>query len=105
MIISKPMNAPLSSNSWGYSKRHSNDFSYFDYQKKLIDWGIKIKSDGSFDYFKTINNPVALNIYDSKVKNKPEFKLYQYYSWFNKKPYDEIILRLNEISKTVQANL
>lgn len=81
------------------------DFSYFDYQKKLIDLGIKLKSDGSFDFHKTKENVIAYNIYESKIKDKPEFKLYQYYSWFNKKPYDEVVLRLKEISETVKNNL
>ena len=77
-------------------------FSFFDYQKKLQDWGIKLKNDGSFDFYKTKEDKLAYNIYESKVKNQAEFKLYQYYIWFNKKPYDEIILRLKEISETVE---
>lgn len=81
------------------------DFSFFDYQKKLLDWGIQLKSDGLFDFYKTKENILAYNIYESKVKNKPEFKLYQYYAWFNKKPYDEVISRLKEISETVCNNI
>lgn len=81
------------------------DFSLFDYQKKLQDWGIKLKADGSFDYYKTKENLLAFNIFESKVKGKQEFKLYQYYIWFNTKPYDDVITRLKEISETVKNSL
>lgn len=81
------------------------NFSFFDYQKKLIDWGIKLKSDGSFNFYKTKEDTIAFNIYKSKVENTQAFKLYQYYSWFNRKPYDEIILSLKEISETVNKNI
>lgn len=86
-------------------RRPEPEFSFFDYQKKLIDLGIKLRSDGSFDYFKTKENTSAFNIYESQVKNKPKFKLYLYHSWFNKKPYDEIISRLKEISETINRNI
>lgn len=82
-----------------------NHFHFFDYQKQLLDWGIKLKNDGSFDFYRTMEEPLAYNIYESRVKNKQEFKLYQYYAWFNKKPYDEIIYRLKEISEVVKNNL
>ncbi len=81
------------------------DFSFFDYQKKLLDWGIKLKSDGLFDFYKTKEDTLAYNNYETKVMNKPEFKLYQYFAWYNKKPYDEIISCLKDISETVNRNL
>jgi hypothetical protein len=89
------------------SHRNPNelDFSFFDYQKKLIEWGIKLKSDGSFDYYKTKENTLTYSIYETKIKNKIEFKLYQYHAWYNKKPYDEVISKLREISETVRNNL
>lgn len=82
-----------------------DNFSFFEYQKKLMSWGIKIKNDGSFDYYATKADDIAYNIYVSKVQGKPEFRLYQYYAWFNKKPYDEVIARLEDISQTVKNNL
>lgn len=82
-----------------------SSFSFFDYQKQLLDLGIKLKSDGSFDFYKTKEDTIAFNIYDSKIKKQPEFKLYQLTVWFNNKPYDEVIFRLKEISETVNRNL
>ncbi|MBR6285520.1 MAG: hypothetical protein IKR18_00805, partial [Bacteroidaceae bacterium] len=81
------------------------EFSFANYQKQLLDWGLKLKSDGAFDFYKTKEDTLANNIYESKVKNKPEFRLYKYYVWFKKKPYDEVILRLKSISETVRNNL
>lgn len=92
-------------NHQSHRSPHEESFSFFDYQKQLLDWGIKLKNDGSFDFYRTKEEPLSYNIYESKVKNKQEFKLYQYYVWFNKKPYDEIIYRLKEISEVVKNNL
>lgn len=92
-------------NHQSHRSPHEESFSFFEYQKQLLDWGIKLKNDGSFDFFKTKEDTLAYNIYESRVNNKHEFKLYQYYVWFNKKPYDEIIYRLKEISETVNRNL
>lgn len=92
-------------NNQSHRSTSALNFSFFDYQKQLLDWGIKLNGDGSFNYNKTKENALAYNMYESMVKNKPEFKLYQYYVWFNKKPYDDIILRLKEISETVNKNL
>ncbi|MBQ7237650.1 MAG: hypothetical protein IJS20_02550 [Bacteroidales bacterium] len=81
------------------------DFSYFDYQKELVDRGIQLKADGLFDYYNTKKDPLVYNIYESKIKNTLEFKMYQYYSWYNKKPYDEVISSLKDISETIKKNL
>lgn len=81
------------------------NFSFFAYQKKLTSLGLKIRTDGLFDYYGTKENSLAINIYESKIKNTPEFRLYQYNAWFNKKPYDEVITRLEDISQTVKNNL
>lgn len=82
-----------------------NEFSFYDYQKKLLDLNLKLKSDGSFDFFKTKENIVAYNIYVSKVQNTKDFKLYQFYVWYNKKPFDDIVYRLKELANIVKINL
>ena len=81
------------------------NFSFFDYQKKLLNWNIRLKSDGLFDFYKTKENILAYNIYVSKVKNTKEFKLYQLLAWSKKKPFDEVISNLRELSENVKNNL
>ena len=81
------------------------EFSFFDYQKKLLDWNIILRSDGSFDYFKTKENTLAYSIYESRVRNTKDFRQYQYLVWFNKKPFDDIISKLKQLAESVKNNL
>lgn len=80
-------------------------FSIEDYQRKLQDWKIVLKKDGTFDWFQTKQNTLAYNIFESKVKKSDEFKLYNYLLWFNKKPYDEVIDKLKIIASAIKENL
>ena len=92
-------------NHQSHRKMDDQTFSFDEYQKRLAECGIKLTEDGSFNYSKTAKDEHALRIYESEVKGTPQFMLYQYCVWYNKKPYDEIIFRLKEISKVVSENI
>lgn len=81
------------------------DFSIEDYQKKLLDWKIVLRSDGTFDWYQTKQDNLAYNIYESKVKGTKDFAYYNYLLWYDNKPYDEIIEKLKVLSISVMGNL
>ena len=80
-------------------------FSIKDYQKKLLDWGIILRLDGTYDWYKTKQNKLAYNIFETKVKNTKEFNFYNYILWYNNKPYDEIEEKLKMLSASIKTNL
>lgn len=80
-------------------------FSIQTYQKKLSDWGIVLKPDGTFDYYQTKQNTVAYNIYESKVKKAKDYSTYKYLLWLNDKPYDDVVEKLKKLSDSVKNNL
>lgn len=92
-------------NNQSHRNPQERDFSIEDYQKKLQDWKIMLKKDGTFDWYQTKQNALAYNIYESKVKKSDDFKLYNYLLWFNKKPYDEVIDKLKIIALSVKDGL
>ena len=92
-------------NSQSHRTPQKEDFSTETYQKKLLDWKISLKSDGTFDWFQTKQNTLAYNIYESKVKNTKEFALYNYLIWYNNKPYDDIVEKIKILAYSVKDNL
>lgn len=81
-------------------------FSITDYQKELERQNIKLKADGSVDWYNTKkNSEVAYNIYMSHIKKSEEFKLYNYKVFLINKPFDTIIENLKVIAETVKAQL
>ena len=66
---------------------------------------MKLKKDGSFDYYKTKQNQQALNFYNANVKDSKEFKQYKYQIWLIKKPFDEVIGKINDIAECVKQNI
>lgn len=82
-----------------------DNFSIEAYQKKLLDWRISLKTDGTFDWFQTKQNALAYNIYESKVKNTKDFALYNYLLWYNNKPYDDVVEKLKSLASSVKNNL
>jgi len=92
-------------NSQSHRSPQKDEFSIEDYQKKLLAWKIVLKSDGSFDWYQTKQDTLAYNIYESKVKGTKDFAYYNYLLWYNNKPYDEIIEKLEVLSVSVMDNL
>lgn len=92
-------------NSQSHRTPQKEDFSIESYQKKLLDWKISLKSDGSFDWYQTKQNTLAYNIYESKVKNTKDFALYNYLLWYNSKPYDDVVEKLKKLTDSVKNNL
>lgn len=92
-------------NNQSHRSPQMEDFSVKDYQKKLLAWKIVLKSDGTFDWYQTKQDTLAYNIYESKVKGTKDFALYNYFLWYNNKPYDEIEEKLKTLSASVKTNL
>ncbi len=92
-------------NSQSHRTPQKEDFSTEAYQKKLLDWKISLKSDGTFDWYQTKQDTLAYNIYESKVKNTKEFALYNYLIWYNNKPYDDIVEKIKILACSVKDNL
>ena len=80
-------------------------FSIEAYQKKLIEWGIVLRKDGSFDYYQTIQNPAAYSIYESKVQRTKDYSKYNFLLWLNGKPYDDVIEKLKSLALSIKKNL
>ena len=82
------------------------DFSIEEYQGKLRELKIKLQSDGLIDWYYMKNNDLArYNIYMDKIKKTDDYKLYNYLIWYNKKPFDEIIAKLQELANCVSKNI
>lgn len=82
------------------------DFSIADYQKELERQNIKLKTDGSVDWYNTKkNSEVAYNIYMSHIKKSEEFKLYNYKVFLVNKPFDTVIENLKVIAETVKTQI
>jgi hypothetical protein len=92
-------------NNQSHRTPQKEDFSIEAYQKKLLDWKISLKTDGTFDWFQTKQNNLAYNIYESRVKNTKDFALYNYLIWYNNKPYDDIVEKLKSLAASVKNNL
>lgn len=92
-------------NSQSHRTPQKEDFSLESYQKKLLDWKISLKTDGTFDWYQTKQNTLAYNIYESKVKNTKDFALYNYLLWYNNKPYDDVVEKLKKLAESVKNNL
>ena len=82
------------------------NFSIEEYQEKLRELKIRLKPDGSIDWYDMKNNDlVRYNIYMDKIKKTDDYKLYNYLIWYNKKPFDEIIAKLQELANCVSKNI
>lgn len=82
------------------------NFSIEEYQNELRAYRIQLKPDGSVDWgYMKQNDIVAYNVYMTKIKNTEDFKFYDYLIWLNKKPFDEIISRLQELVGCIKNNL
>ena len=92
-------------NNQSHRTPQKEDFSIEAYQKKLLDWKISLKTDGTFDWFQTKQNNLAYNIYESRVKNTKDFALYNYLIWYINKPYDDIVEKLKSLAASVKNNL
>ena len=76
----------------------AQSFNIEDYQKKLRKRGIRLKKDGTTDwYYLQENAPETYKLY-LEIKKSNEFKLYDYLIWYNKRPFDEIITALQKMT-------
>lgn len=92
-------------NSQSHRSPSESSFSIDEYQKKLLSWKMKLKKDGSLDYYKTKQDERALNFYKSTVRDSKEFKQYNFHLWLIGKPFDEIIRKINDIAELVKKNI
>lgn len=92
-------------NSQSHRSPQRENFSIESYQKRLLDWKIVLKKDGTFDWYQTKQDTIAYNIYESKVKGTKDFIYYNFLLWYNSKPYDDIIEKLKVLAQSVMNNL
>ena len=97
-------------NNQSHRNPNLEDFSIEEYQTELRESNIiQLKKDGSVDwtYIKNLKqeNLASYNIYETKIKKSQKFKFYNYLMWLNKKPFDEIIERLQELVNCVKNNI
>lgn len=82
------------------------NFPIEKYQAKLRDCHILLQSDGTINWrYMKQNDMVTYNIYMTTIKNSDDCKLYDYLIWFNKKPFDEIVSRLQKLSDCIKTNI
>ena len=96
-------------NNQSHRRPNQKDFSIEEYQAKLRERYIPLKPDGEVDWYNLKkmkeNDSILYNIYETKIKNSNDFKLYNLLIWVNKKPFDEIISKLQELADCVKTNI
>ena len=92
-------------NNQSHRTPEEQSFNIEDYQEQLRMCGIRLKKDGTADwYYMKKNEPDTYNLY-LEIRKSNEFKLYDYLVWYNKKPFDDIISTLQKIANTINASL
>ena len=92
-------------NSQSHRSPEKEKYNASDFIKKLHDYKIKILEDGTINWSDLYKNPLAKNLFETKIKGTPEYKEYSYHIWLNKTPYDEITDILKKIATNVKQHI
>lgn len=90
-------------NEQSHRSPDGEDFSIQDYQEKLKAWHIQFNEEGLIN--RSQLDQFGNNMYESKVKNTPEFKLYLYLLWLKKQPFDKIVESIQRLSLFIKDAL
>ena len=92
-------------NNQSHRMPEEQSFNIVNYQETLKSQGIRLKKDGTVDwYYMRENEPKTYKLY-LEIKKSNEFDLYDYLVWYNKKPFDEIITALLKIGDVLNSTL
>ena len=89
-------------NSQSHRSPQEDSFSIVDFRKKLKNYQIKLLDDGSINWTELYKNSLAKNLFETKIKNTPDYSNYLFDIWLNKTPYEDITDTLKAIANCVK---
>jgi len=78
---------------------------FIDHRDKLKKDGYPLKDNGWVNWTVLQNNMVMANIYNTKVKDTKEHKLYIQIAWERTKPFDEVIECLRALAQSIAQRI
>ena len=92
-------------NESSHRSPENDEKSILNYKKILLNMGMPLKSDGDIDFYKLEEGSTKMNIYNSMVNNKDEYKEYKYLIWLHEQSYDNVIKAVEELKNVVKDNI